>query len=83
MWQLFDGLEECIRLCGAKALFVGERAENGDCRADAGTARHLQVLRSVADVDSFLRIETHAAQGEFQGSGMGLALCGVAAADAR
>lgn len=80
--ELFDGCEEGVGLGGAKAFFGGERAEDGDRGANAGAAGHFEVFGSVADVDGMLRAEAHAAESELQGSGMGFALLGVAAADA-
>ena len=83
MRKLFDGFEEGVGLCRAQAFFGGERAENGDSGAYAGAARHLQVFGGVADVDGVLRVETHAAEREFERRGMRLALGGVACTDAR
>lgn len=51
--EIFDGVEEGVGFCGAKALFCGEGAENGDGGANARATSHLKVFGGVADIDGF------------------------------
>jgi len=56
-----DGFEEEVGFGGAQAFFCGERAEDGDGGADAGTASHLQVFGRVAYVDGVRGAQPHVA----------------------
>jgi hypothetical protein len=77
-----DGCEEEVGFGGAKTLFCGKRAEDGDGCMDAGAAGHLQIFWRVAYEDGVGRTEVHEAKGETQRGRMRFAEAGIAAADA-
>ncbi len=80
--EFCNGCEEEVGFGGAKTLFCGKGAEDGDGCTDAGAAGHLQIFWRVAYVDGVGCSEAHEAKGEAQRGRMRFAEAGIAAADA-
>ena len=62
--EFLDGFEEDVGFGGAESFFSGKGAEDGDGRAYACAAGHLQVFWGVADVDTFRWSQRHVAKCE-------------------
>ena len=80
--EFFDGFEENVGFGSAESFFSGKGAEDGDGRAYACAAGHLQVFWGVADVDTFRWSQRHVAKCEAERRRIGFAEPGIAAADA-
>ena len=80
--EFFDGFEEDVGFGGAESFFSGKGAEDGDGRAYACAAGHLQVFWGVADVDTFRWSQRHVAKCEAERRRIGFAEPGIAAANA-